>query len=940
MDEDRLDSLLLAWQEQRQQGHDLTANDLCRDCPELTAVLGQRIAELRRMQSDDVSIHLGAADALLAAETPKWQASLANPGAPDTLKTSDQPSPAASPQRDLVPGYEILRELGRGGMGVVYQARQQSLNRLVALKMILAGRHADTESLTRFLREAETIGRLRHPNVVQVYDYGSHDGKPYFSLEYLEGGSLVSKLKGEPQAPAQAARLVLLLAEAVQAAHEQGIVHRDLKPANVLLASDGTPKITDFGVAKQGDSGMTATGDVLGTPSYMAPEQAEGKAKDVGPAADIYSLGSILYELVTGRPPFKGESVWDTIQMVVDAEPVAPCQLQPRLPRDLETICLKCLQKEPQKRYASARALATDLQHFLSGEPIAARPIGYSERFWRWCRRKPAVASLLAGLALVLMSGFAGVTWFWLRAEHHRQEAVDNLQEANRQRDQAVRGFRTAREAVDRFYTAVSQDELLNAPGMSTLRKKLLQDARAYYQSFVQEHAEDVQLRLELAHAMQRLGDISKEVVSDTEAMQVYQEAVAAYRNLLQAGPADASIRRDLAACWGQIGLLHRRAGRSNEAEKAFQEEAQLWDELAKQYPGDAEYKSGLAVTYNHLGLIYRRSDRLPQAESILLRGVTLWKELLADDKGNAEYESFYSWCLLHLGYVYDVQDQTAKAEAAFLQMLALRRGLVERHPTNVEHRKELAGGYQVLATFYEDREPTKAERFYRDAISTDEKLVRENPRVVSLMIRQGEDYAAFGSFLSAQEKRSDALPWANRSIKTLEEVLTLEPAHVQAKRTLREAYVQRADLLDDMGRSLDAVADWDRAIQLDGDHPRAPYRISRAVCLAHAGALDKAIAVADAIRGEKELNGLVLYNCACVYAIAARALKQDPQPAERHAVHAMELLAQARTAGYFKSATNQKLLRTDKDLESLRSRADFKKLVDGVESGGKPTTR
>ena len=223
-----------------------------------------------------------------------------------------------------IPGYEILGELGRGGMGVVYKARQQSLDRVVALKMILASSHASPTAITRFLHEAKTIALLTHPHIVQVFDYGSHEGKPYFSLEYLEGGSLADELRGEPQAPARAASMVEALAQAVQVAHERGIVHRDLKPANVLLATDGTPKITDFGVAKRGDSVMTATGDVLGTPSYMAPEQAGGKTDQVGPAADIYALGAILYEMLTGRPPFRGASAWETIQLVVHSDPVAP----------------------------------------------------------------------------------------------------------------------------------------------------------------------------------------------------------------------------------------------------------------------------------------------------------------------------------------------------------------------------------------------------------------------------------------------------------------------------------------------------------------------------------------------------------------------------------------------------------------------------------------
>ena len=266
-------------------------------------------------------------------------------------------------------------------MGVVYKARQTKLDRVVALKMILSGGYAGEADLARFRTEAEAIARLQHPNIVQIYEVGEQNGLPFFSLEFCGGGSLEKELDGTPLPPKKAAALVETLARAMQAAHEQGVVHRDLKPANVLLAKDGTPKITDFGLAKKLDEvGQTASGAVMGTPSYMAPEQASGKSQEIGARTDVYALGAILYECLTGRPPFKAATPLDTIMQVVSDEPVPPRQLQSRTPRDLETICLKCLQKEPRKRYASAKALANDLHRYQAGEPIKARPVGRVER--------------------------------------------------------------------------------------------------------------------------------------------------------------------------------------------------------------------------------------------------------------------------------------------------------------------------------------------------------------------------------------------------------------------------------------------------------------------------------------------------------------------------------------------------------------------------------
>ncbi|HEV3122187.1 MAG TPA: serine/threonine-protein kinase, partial [Isosphaeraceae bacterium] len=346
---------------------------------------------------------------------------IADPGA--TLLQGATPGPAATLPLDVrgssevlasvsVPGYELLGELGRGGMGVVYKARQVGLNRLVALKMILAGAHASREAVARFRTEAETVASIQHANIVQIYDIGEQDGVPYFSLEFVDGGNLATQLDGAPVSARQAATIVETLARAVHVAHERGIVHRDLKPINVLMTSQGVPKIADFGLAKRldGEQGQTASGSVLGSPSYMAPEQAEGDSKNVGAAADVYALGAILYDLLTGRPPFRAETAIRTMQQVISVEPVAPSRLQPGLDSDVETICLTCLQKDPEKRYKSAEALANDLRNYLEGKPIQARPVSAAERLWRWCKRNPVLAFLGASVLLLLSVVAVGAT--------------------------------------------------------------------------------------------------------------------------------------------------------------------------------------------------------------------------------------------------------------------------------------------------------------------------------------------------------------------------------------------------------------------------------------------------------------------------------------------------------------------------------------------------
>jgi WD40 repeat protein/tRNA A-37 threonylcarbamoyl transferase component Bud32 len=388
------------------------------------------------------ALGLAAPDGLVATRS--------EPGS-DATPPSLSAVPASVPRQ--VANYQVLGELGRGGMSVVYKARQTHPARLVALKMILAGAHAEAEQRARFLAEADAIARLQHPNIVQVYEVGQDEGLPFLALEFMSAGSLANKLGGVPQPPREAAALVQTLARAVQHAHAHGIIHRDLKPANVLLTDGGTPKVADFGLAKHERPELTATGAILGTPSYMAPEQAAGDNRAVGPAADVYALGAILYELLTGRPPFRAATMLETLEQVRTQEPVSPSQLQSKTPRDLGTICLKCLRKEPHKRYASAAELAEDLQCFLEGRAVRARPTPGWERALKAARRRPAVAALSILLAGVSVLSFALVTWKW-------QEA---LEAAQKEADRASGEAQARREVVAALYLnriAFAQREL------------------------------------------------------------------------------------------------------------------------------------------------------------------------------------------------------------------------------------------------------------------------------------------------------------------------------------------------------------------------------------------------------------------------------------------------------------------------------------------------
>jgi serine/threonine protein kinase len=370
-------------------------------------------------------------------------------------KRDPEAVPMVLPIPKQVGDYDILGEVGRGGMGVVYKAWHRGLHRLVALKMVLAGKFASASQQLRFQREAELAARVQHPNIVQVYEIGSYEGRPFLALEWVEGGSLANLLDGKPWPPGEAAGLLETLARAIDVAHHEGVVHRDLKPANVLLScsrdaqrsagddalpsgsrlNEVVPKITDFGLAQtiEGGQTMTQSGYLSGTPGYMAPEQAGGKRAQVGPATDIYALGVVLYQLVTGHLPFQADSTLELLRAVTTDEPSRPRRLQPRLPRDLEAITLHCLEKEPSRRYRTALALAEDLRFFQEGRQVMARPVGTAARLARACRRRPLVALLLALLIVSLLLGPSGVFW--------------NRREANTERDQRNG---QARQADDR----------------------------------------------------------------------------------------------------------------------------------------------------------------------------------------------------------------------------------------------------------------------------------------------------------------------------------------------------------------------------------------------------------------------------------------------------------------------------------------------------------
>ena len=422
---------------------------------------------------------------------------------------AERAAPGAPPDSVAAPGfvkrdfgdYELLEEIGYGGMGLVYKARQKSLDRIVALKLLLFGPHAPAESVKRFRAEAVATAALQHPNIVAIHEVGFCEGQHFIAMEYVEGRSLAAVIHGNPLPARRAAGYVKTIAEAMHYAHERGILHRDLKPANVLIDASDQPRVTDFGLARrlEGESELTVTGQVLGSPNYMPPEQAVGKGGKVSRHTDVYALGAILYAALTGRPPFVGDGLAETVQQVLSVEPVPPRVLNPSVPADLETVCLKCLEKDPAKRYATAQMLAEELGRFLEGKPVVARPIGRVGKAWRWCQRQPVRASLIAALALVCLGGAGAVLWQWREAEAARAAAVhaqqDLRQELYKARLAEARAYRWSGRAGRRFESLEAIRQAAAIQPSPELRNEAiaclaLPDIRVQSRVEVKDHAE------------------------------------------------------------------------------------------------------------------------------------------------------------------------------------------------------------------------------------------------------------------------------------------------------------------------------------------------------------------------------------------------------------------------------------------------------------------
>jgi serine/threonine protein kinase len=1007
---------------------------------------------------------------------------------PDAAGASGDPT---SPGADLMRlgDYRILRELGRGGMGVVYEAERESLKVRVALKVMHPTFRTDAKRLRRFHAEARSAARLHHTNIVPVFDFGEHDGICYYAMQLISGVGLnqlideVRRLRSsvevalvsseaetrsiDPAAPAasislslvseglltgrfaagpdlgsgadptatvpierpgigqwahsvathvtaagtgtnpgtgdssslgggplpgrsesayhrEVARICAQVADALDYAHGQGVIHRDIKPSNLLLDEGGSVWVTDFGLAKLAEGeDLSQSHELVGTMRFMAPERLEGITDRRG---DLYALGATLYELLALKPAFSERDPARLVRQILDLPVVPPRQHDRRIPRDLETIALKAMARDPKDRFATAGEMRDELRRFLEGRPLRSRPVGPAERVWRWCKRNPVVASLLATVAGLTVALAIGSTAAWLRLR-------TSYDEVRLERNRAEENFREARQAVDDSFTRISESTLLNAPGMQPLRKQLLEDALRYYQGFVRRLGDQPHLQADLAAAFARVATIVSEIGSKEEALgyfrkarDLYQalaevhpddrrlvrelarsitgiaalldeagrreEAVADYRRALaiqqalaDAEPADAQVQDDLAASESGLGIALGHLGWDMDSSRCYARALAIRERLAAAFPDSPKFRSGLAFDYARAGRRQAKAGRDDQAIPFYGRSIAMLEALVASHPEVASYRFDLASTYIFIGLAQRHLNRLDEALASYQKARESQEALIAANPSVTDYRHELAGTFNNIANIQRARgRRDESLRTHRRALEIEEALVAADPRVVRYQTSMAGSYNAIGMIQAELGRLEESLRTFRQFQDRMRAVLADDPKNGGARMWLANALHNSAGVLADLGQTAEAVRTYRQAIEQTsrvaaaGPQLKNPRRALRSSYRDLAGALRTLGRPAEAAAALFEHPGLwdddadALYNLACGLALCIPDPPKDgseptpEQQAERqkYANRAMTALRRAVAAG-FRDASH---ILKDADLRPLRDRDDFRTLV------------
>jgi serine/threonine protein kinase/tetratricopeptide (TPR) repeat protein len=774
--------------------------------------------------------------------------------------------------------FRILRPHARGGLGEVYVAHDEELHREVALKEIQERQADNQESRSRFLIEAEITGGLEHPGIVPVYGLGTYaDGRPYYAMRFIRGDSLKTaierfhKLDAAGMDPGQ--RTLELrgllgrfvdVCQAIAYAHSRGVLHRDLKPGNIMLGKYGETLVVDWGLAKPmgepleptermepgegsliphsiSSSSQTLLGSAVGTPQYMSPEQATGRHDQMGPASDVYSLGATLYCVLTGQAPFSDKEVGTVLQKVQRGEFPKPREIKSNVPPALEAICLKAMALMPADRYAAPRQLADDIEHWLADEPVSAWPEPWTVKARRWIgRHRPLVTGVASAVVIALMGMI--VIAVLLTAANERERLA---------KEKAEQNFKLARAAVDRYHTEVSQDDLLNEPGMQPLRKKLLEAAREFYEKFKQERAGDPTVQGELGRATYRLAQITGELDSELEAIKLHEEAVKLFETL-PAAQASADTRSDLAASYHHLGRLYRLTDQTAKSQGAYLKAATLWEQLVKDQPKEDQFQDDMARTQLGLGNYYQFTRQLDAAEQFYKRAIDKWETLRQANPKTTSYRRDLAVTQHNLGTVFkssegreedgkkllrsaqtlqkqltdeapnigQYQSDLAKTDFSlgeYQDAAKLWQALVDRHPAVTEPHKTLAEAFSALAILYAQGNPKKAEESGQQALAIKRKLAANHPGVPSYrgelargLSTLGEVYLAIGPIGNAEPAYEEAVRIQDKLVRDLPDVPQYQRDLANSHNGLGRLYAKQKNGAKAVGEYKKALEIWE----------------------------------------------------------------------------------------------------------------------------------
>ena len=963
---------------------------------------------------------------------------------PEQRLDDDKPVFREKPTPKQLGDFQILEEIGRGGMGIVYRARQVLLGREVALKVLNGPHSLNTQSLERFQLEARSAARLHHPNIVPVFEVGNCDETYYYAMQLIHGqgldqvlekmrrGGLLKEVETLPavnvtndstiklelsnkaiaETPTtdgmpssterfsslkqnltqssshriqwgnyrRMAEIGLELAEAIAFAHEQGILHRDLKPSNLLLDHSGHVWVTDFGLAKalettnSGQADLTGTGDVIGTIRYMAPERFRGWSD---PRSDVYGIGITLYELLTLRPAFEGQDRLGLMEKVRSIEPVRPCAIDRRVPRDLETIVLKAIEKEPSARYDSAAAMAQDLQRFLDNRSILARRASINEKTQQWLRRNPVVATLSASLFLVLCGAWLTTLLLWQRASSEAASARNHLAAEKRNLDLAV-------SAVDQFSTKVSKDLRMKEQDVRPLRQDLLKTAVEFHEQLLQLRGNSKPAQIDLARAYQNLANLTSEIDAQAKSVALYQQAVKAYELVLLERAGDLQIQLELSRCLGALGHLLADTGNATQADLALEhsveilmsilngeptrmdarielgrvlviratvlrdtkrtdqaritlsEAAKQWELLLALQPKNARFAAELANDYLQLSMLelFIGIQNWRAAEAELESALSILRPLIDQaDVGDFELSIFAS-ILEKLGRVAKISSRYAISRNWLKESIAVQAKLIQKSPSVLRYRHEMAMKYRELGQCesVDGNESASIDANQR-AIEIWERLVNESPGNLSWEANLATSLNHSANQIARNGRLSEALLQYGRSVELLESTLQTAPLSISAQNTICASLAGRATLLADMGHFERALADWDRAMMSGNIELLDSYRLKRAWTVVNLGDFESAVAttrdvlhsgVEERAKRSSYLIGAKTLSLAVGLARSDTKLDEFDRRSitDGYALDAIEFIKLALKAG-----AEDSVVQGMTEFDTVRERSDFKEL-------------